>query len=297
MSVAGQASEVPVRPAATLLLVDDRPELEVLVLLRRKASKFVGGMSVFPGGGVDDEDAASAVAALADGLDEGTARRRLELSQGGLAFWMAAVRETFEEAGVLLARAPDAAEPISFADRALRARFDAHRGEVDAGRARLADVLESEGLRLATDRIHYVARWITPTGPPRRYDTRFFIAKAPAGQQARADETEAVDAEWMRPADALARFAQGELRMLPPTVGMLRILSGFVSAEEAVASAKRQQDQPDQPARVGGRGGHWRVLLPGDDGYTGDAKDTQAWVRLTSSPALRSKVQGPTPAE
>jgi hypothetical protein len=86
--------------------------------------------------------------------------------------------------------------------------------------------------------------------------------------------------------------------MLPPTVGMLRILSGFTSADEAVASAKLQQDTPDREARVVGRGGQWRVLLPGDEGYdAGEYDGSLAWVRLTSPSLLRSKIQGLTPKD
>ena len=172
MSVPAKAEAVPIRPAATLMLVDDRPDLQVLVLLRRKGSQFVGGMSVFPGGGVDEEDGARDVETLADGLDEKTARERLDLDRTGLAYWMAVVRETFEEAGVLLARRPNHAGPLSLDDPDLKQRFDAHRRAVDSGRALLADVLQAEGLRLATDLIHYTGRWVTPVGPPRRYDTR-----------------------------------------------------------------------------------------------------------------------------
>jgi len=294
MSFAGPKDEVPIRPAATLMLVDDRPDLEVLLLLRRRGSNFVGGMSVFPGGGVDAEDAGPHAEALADGLDEGAASARLDMPEGALAHWVAVIRETFEEAGVLLARSPDRPAPISFDAVDVRERFAAHRGEVDAGRALLTDVIRAENLRLATDLIHYTARWITPPGPPRRYDTRFFIARAPVGQVPSADRTEAVAAEWMRPVDALERFAEGELLMLPPTVGMLRILSGFTSAAEAVGSARLQQDTPDRPARVGGRGGAWRVLLPGDEDYDGDGDGSLAWVRLASPSLLRSNIQGPT---
>jgi len=99
----------------------------------------------------------------------------------------------------------------------------------------------------------------------------------------------------MRPVDALERFARGELLMMPPTVGMLRILSGFASADEAVTSARLQQDTPDRQARVT-RGARWRVLLPGDDAYHGDDDGTLAWVRWASPSRLRSKVQGPQAA-
>jgi 8-oxo-dGTP pyrophosphatase MutT (NUDIX family) len=278
--VAPDPASVPVRPAATIMLLDDRPDLHVLLLRRRAGSAFVGGMSVFPGGGVDPHDADAEVVASCAGLDDGLASRRLGVPHGGLAYWVAAVRETFEEAGVLLAidaqgRAVDLSPP------AVESRFAKLRVEVDSGRARLAHAVRAEGLRLALDRVHYAARWITPEGPPRRYDTRFFVAALPPGQTPVHDDREAVDSEWSRPQEALARFAARDLAMLPPTVGMLRILAGFSHAADAVAAAAAQEDEADRPARITGDGVTWRVMLPGDADYdTAPAQDMRAWVRL-----------------
>ena len=262
---------VPVRPAATLMLVDDRPDLHVLLLRRRAASDFVGGMSVFPGGGVDRGDVVPLAEATCRGLSDAAASARLGLAAGGLAYWIAAIRETFEEAGVLLAIEAATGEPADLAAPERAARVAGLRREVDAERASMPDAARSEGLLLAVDRLHYVARWITPLGPPRRYDTRFFVAGLPAGQQALHDAREAVDSEWLRPADALARCERGERTMLPPTFAMLRVLSRFASAGEVLAAAVRHQDAPDQVAQLGGDGRRWRVLLPGDAGYTAAA--------------------------
>jgi hypothetical protein len=163
----------------------------------------------------------------------------------------------------------------------VESRFARLRVEVDSGRARLTDAVRAEGLRLAVDRVHYAARWITPPGPPRRYDTRFFAAALPPGQTPVHDDREAVDSEWRRPGEALARFARGELAMLPPTVGMLRILAGFERAEEAVGAAARCEGDPDLPARLTGSGEGWRVVLPGDADYeSAPARELRAWVRL-----------------
>jgi 8-oxo-dGTP pyrophosphatase MutT (NUDIX family) len=274
-------SAVPVRPAATIMLLEDRPDLHVLLLRRRAGSAFVGGLSVFTGGGVDAADAEPAVEACCTGLDDRAASRRLGVARGGLAYWVAAVRETFEEAGVLLAVDAASGRPVDLASPDVEQRFATLRADVDAGRVRLADAVRAEGLRLSVDAIHYAARWITPEGPPRRYDTRFFVAALPTGQIAVHDDREAVDSEWRRPADALARFARGELALLPPTVGMLRILAGFSRAADAVAAAAAQQDGPDRAALLTGEGASWRVVLPGDSDYeTAPAQDLRAWVRL-----------------
>jgi len=269
---------VPVRPAATVLLLADRPDLHVLLLRRRAASDFVPGMVVFPGGAVDEADAAPEVLARCADLDDAEASRRLGLERAGLAYWVAAVRETFEEAGVLLARRDG--HPLSLAQPEEAERFSALRAEVDHGRVRLVDVLREEALRLAAAAIHYAARWVTPEGPRRRYDTRFFVAALPEGQQALHDEREAVHSEWVRPADALARFEAGELSMLPPTNGMLRLLASYPRCEHAVAAAARHQHGPDVPVRLGGEGQRWRVLLPGDPDYVAGTTPIRAWVRF-----------------
>src|SRR5688572_21485626 len=228
------ANAVPVRPAATVMIVDDRPDLHVLLLRRRAASAFVPSMDVFPGGGVDASDGEPDGDA---GLDDAAASARLGLASGGLAYWRAAVRETTEEAG----------------------------------------------LYLATDELCYVARWITPPGPPRRYDTRFFLAALPAGQTPVADQDEAVHAEWVRPAQALADFAAGTRAMLPPTAGMLRILASYTSGAEVVRAAQCAEALADRRMRlVALGGGQWSVLLPDElpSGATGEIQELEAWVRL-----------------
>jgi 8-oxo-dGTP pyrophosphatase MutT (NUDIX family) len=230
MAVAASTA-VPVRPAATVMIVDDRPDLHVLMLRRRAASQFVPDMDVFPGGGVDSADATLPGAAQ---LDDATASARLGLASGGLAYWVAAVRETSEESG----------------------------------------------LALALDALHYVARWITPPGPPRRYDTRFFVATLPAGQTPVADQSEAVHAEWLRPAGALEDFAARRRAMLPPTVGMLRILASYADSAEVIDAAARAEAGPDHRVQLAAEGeGRWRVLLPGE-ARAPKMLDTEAWVRL-----------------
>jgi len=262
------------------MLLVDRPDLHVLMLRRRAGSDFVGGMFVFPGGGVDDEDA------MGTGSEAQRASARLGLAEGGLAYWIAAIRETFEEAGLLLARNADGGL-VDLRDEARAARFQAHREEVDAGRRSLSAVLEAEKLTAATDSLSYVARWITPRGPSRRYDTRFFAAPAPPGQRALPDRREAVHSEWVRPRDALRRFEAREMAMLPPTFAMLRLLSGFEGSSQALSAARQQQDGPDRQVRMLGDAlSAWRVFLPGDAEYeAGQGEWTEGWLRW-SSPAV-----------
>ena len=171
---------VAVRDAATVMLVRDAPAgVEVFMVRRSLRLVFGGGAHVFPGGAVDDAD--RDMERWCAGLTDEQASAILGLARGGLAFWVAAVRECFEEAGVLLASGPDG-ESLALDDPATAERFASHRKAVDAGERSLAQVCELEHLRLAADGMHYVSRWITPEGPPRRFDTRFFVCAAPERQ-------------------------------------------------------------------------------------------------------------------
>lgn len=228
---------VEVREAATVLLVRDGAlGLEVAMLRRRPDSGFVPGAYVFPGGALDDEDRDPRWSARCDGHDDTTASAALGVAGGGLAYWVAAVRECFEEAGLLLARRADGSV-VAPAPGAEVARFDGHRHRVDRGHTDLLDVVEAEDLWVAAGDLHYFARWITPEPAPRRYDTRFFVGRAPAGQELRHDGVETVAALWARPTDALARHAAGDFELIRPTQHSLEILSDYPDADAVLAAA------------------------------------------------------------
>lgn len=271
MSQSFDPESVPLQFASTVILVDDRPDLQVLCLRRRAGSEFVGGMTVFPGGGLDPHDGDPAYAARILGRSAAEADARLGV-EGAIAYWVAVARETLEEVGVLLGCARDGGPiPPSVLE---------HRHAVDAGRMTLLEVLEREDVVLDLTGVHDIGRWITPVGAPRRYDTRFFVARMPAGQTAVIDDVEAVHAEWRTPADALAAYDRGELAMLPPTVCVLQVLTRFETADAVLDAAARAHGPGDQ-ARIAGleRAGGFRVMLPGDDGYDDPgARDVLGWV-------------------
>ena len=258
---------VPVRDAATVMLVRDGTDgVEVLMLRRNLNSDFVGGAYVFPGGGVDAGDGATEVEALCVGRTDTDASAMLGIDGGGLAFWVAAIRESFEEAGLLLA-VDDAGEMVRFDDPAVNDRFAEHRRAVDGGERARIEVARAEGIRLATDRIHYFSRWITPLGAPRRYDTRFFIAHPPEWQDPVHDDREVIENVWIRPVDALARHERGEFELIFPTVRSLEALGRFSTAEQIVAHAATiGRIEPVLPTIEEGVGG-LRILLPGDGAY------------------------------
>ncbi|MCB1262610.1 MAG: NUDIX hydrolase [Acidimicrobiales bacterium] len=265
----GPAADVPVRDAATVMLVRDADGggIEVFMLRRNLQSDFVGGAYVFPGGAVDPEDSADDLRPVCGWRDDAAASAALGVASGGLAFWVAAVRECFEEAGVLLAY--DASGSIvRFDDPAVDARFDAHRRSVDRGERRLVEVCEAEGLQLALDGMSYFSRWITPEGAPRRYDTRFFVAAAPEGQTPLHDDREVIANLWITPTEALARHQAGEFEMVFPTVRSLLAIDRFDSAADLLAHAAAIEDVPAiLPRIVAEPEGGLRIVLPGDPAY------------------------------
>jgi 8-oxo-dGTP pyrophosphatase MutT (NUDIX family) len=194
---------------------------------------------VFPGGAVDAGDRDPELFARCRGLTDATASAALGVAEGGLGFWVAAVRETFEEAGVLLARSGGA--PV---DGAAPALVEA-RAALNAGRRAFADVVRAHDLTLETAALRPCSRWITPMGAPRRYDTRFFLAAAPEGHAYEHDDGEAVASGWVRPADALASFGRREIDLILPTVRCLEALAEHPTAAAAIAGLERIADNTD----------------------------------------------------
>ena len=258
------------RPAATVMVVRDGPHvaapLEVLMLRRSLHADFVGGAHVFPGGAVDPGDGGAGASWPVRGLDDEVASATLGVSTGGLAYWVAAVRECFEEAGLLYACGVDGA-PVDFADPGVAARFARHRAALNARERSFVEVCESEGLRLSLDALRYFAHWITPEGSSRRYDTRFFVAPAPAGQTPAHDAGETISDVWVRPAKALASHRAGEMELILPTIRNLQAIGRFATTAELLDAASSVGDVPTVLPRVVTDDGGLRLLLPGDPGY------------------------------
>lgn len=219
------------REAATVMLVRDAPDLEVFMLRRSTALEFVGGASVFPGGAVDPADGDPALLARCTGWSDAEASATIGVDGRGLRFWVAAVREAFEEAGVLLARRRTTGTLVD----AAAPEFVTARAALNAGALAFADLVFGEDLVLDTAGLRPCSRWITPVGAPRRYDTRFFLAAAPGGHTYEHDDGEAVASDWVRPADAVAAFRRGEIDLILPTLRCLESLAGHRGAQGAIA--------------------------------------------------------------
>ncbi|MBI4539639.1 MAG: NUDIX hydrolase [Gemmatimonadetes bacterium] len=245
-------------PAATVVLLRDGPlgsAPEVLLLRRHRSAGFVPGAYVFPGGRVDTEDREQRIVARTAGLTAEEAAARLELPAGeppALAYYLAAVREAFEETGLLIARdrqerfAPCAAGNPEVA----RLRQELLRAERS-----FAHILERLDLRVAADALEYIAHWITPEAEPRRYDTRFFAAVVPRDREVTPHRPELVDALWCPPADALEQHRRGALPMIFPTLRTLESLTPFARPEDALAAFRRERIRAIQPKIVRGETG------------------------------------------
>jgi 8-oxo-dGTP pyrophosphatase MutT (NUDIX family) len=262
---------VPVKPAATVLLVRDADAggVEVFMLRRTFNAAFASGMFVFPGGKVDDVDGVDEIAELCDGLTDAHASSLLGIANGGLAYWVACIRECFEEAGVLLARHETTGDVVRFDDDATAQRFEVERENIHDGSVALLDLCKREGLRLTTDDIHYVSHWITPMGEKRRFDTRFFIARAPQAQEPLHDDGETIESFWISPQEAIERAHERDLMLMPPTKANIEFLLPYKTADEVLAAAAQvgmpQTILPklkiDADGRVVG------IAMPGDPEY------------------------------
>jgi 8-oxo-dGTP pyrophosphatase MutT (NUDIX family) len=255
------------RQAATVLLLRDgvRPDggaaLEVYLQRRTRGMPFAGGMSAYIGGGVDPRDGDKQIAwagpapdrwAAAFGCDERTARELV----------CAAVRETFEEAGVLLAGPADAAEGAVVPDVS-GDDWEARRQALMSREMSLAELLAARELAVRSDLLRPFAHWITPPVEPRRYDTKFFAAALPVGQEARHVSGEADEVSWLTPSAALAEMRAGTRPMLPPTIHTLGQLEPFPDVAAALAGSPPEPLHPISPTFEDEPDGRWAVLPDG----------------------------------
>ncbi len=255
---------VPVPAATVILLRDAAPSPEVLLIARHAKSQFLPDTYVFPGGRVDEGDAT--LADRVGGLTGAEAAARLgpeRTPRDALAFYVAAIRETFEESGILLARRRGKPELL---DAATAQKLSRHRLEVQEGSTSFREIAEENDLELACDLLSAHGHWITPEMVPQRFDTLFFTALAPAGQLAAHDGVEATDHVWLRPEDALAQYRKNERRMIFPTLCNLETIAGFASVEQALAASRRRPLVPVLP-RMAERDGERILEIPSEAGY------------------------------
>jgi 8-oxo-dGTP pyrophosphatase MutT (NUDIX family) len=224
------------RPAATIVLLrDEGSGLQLLLMRRNRQAGFVPGAYVFPGGRVDASDSTAGILERVDTLTPVAAAQRLELEgidPPAIAYYLAALREAFEETGILVGVRADGTAPSTAAeDEGVdRIRNDLMRDDIS-----FAEAVSRMECRIAGDSVEYIAHWITPKPEPRRYDTRFFAAKVDARALPIVDPREMTEALWISPVEALRRLDRGELPMVFPTIKTIEQLVGFETADDALA--------------------------------------------------------------
>jgi 8-oxo-dGTP pyrophosphatase MutT (NUDIX family) len=261
----GGASPAIAREAATVVLArDGRAGVEVLLLERHPGSRMAPGAHAFPGGRVEAADAPPDAERLCWGLTATAAAARLQTvapPERAIGFWIAAIREAFEEAGLLLAYDRRGAPFVP--GRSAAARFAEHRRRVRADSQAFRAMVIEERLVLATDRMAYWAHWITPEERPVRYDTRFFVAAAFPEGTADPDGLEVIGARWLTPGDAVARHRAGELLLPGVTQQILATVEVYPTAAALLAAAPSREIRPVRP-RIVLKDGQERILLPED---------------------------------
>ena len=259
-------NDAPLRYAATVVLVRDGEQgVEILLQERSGKSESFGGMFVFPGGKVDLHDADEQYQAIYSGHSDEDASALLSVPKYGLAYWMGGIRECFEEAGILLAY-DKKGDIISFDDPETKTRFTAHRDALNAGTSSLLDICKAEELTLAADQMYYYSHWVTPLTQPRRFDTRFFVCKAPDNQEPIIDNHEVVSQCWINPAEAIRREQEEGFKIFFPTIKNLEPLCDFQNVADLLKGVAAIKEFPRiLPMRVSADADI--PLIPGDEGY------------------------------
>jgi 8-oxo-dGTP pyrophosphatase MutT (NUDIX family) len=241
---------IPKKASTVILLKENkRRGFDVFLLKRHEKSSFMGGNYVYPGGRVDQNDGSIELRSLSKGVTLEEARKHFGETcspEESLAHWIAAIRELFEEAGVLLAyhRKGNLFQP---GNREEREKFLHYRGLLQEGNLSISEMAEKENLLFALDRLHYYAHWITPEARPERFDTRFFLARYPSGQEASHDRKETTAGIWLTPRKALEENLKGDVILSPPTLKTLEDLSRFKNIDEMLNSQRKEDIRPILP--------------------------------------------------
>ena len=234
--------------AATVMLLRshgnaDTKEVEILMVLRNRKSRFVPGYHVYPGGILDPEDYEPDIERFCRGIDRKQASEILpDMSrpEKALGAWVAGIRETFEEVGMLIAERKDGS-PVTIRTEEERNRFCDYRRALNKGKMKFHQMLEKEDLILPLDRLYYFSHWITPEPLPLRYDVRFFVAEAPPEQAVIHDGVELTEHLWLTPSRALEDYEKGKIGMVLPQIMTLVDVSRFKTVAAAIASAKTRR--------------------------------------------------------
>ena len=254
-------------PAATVLVLKDSQEgIEVLMVKRSKKSSF-GNLYVFPGGKIDEDDYHNEWESYCDGHNDNRASEILGLSESGLSYWIACIRESFEEVGILLAKRKSG-EKLNLEGHD-KNNFDKYREDLINHKISFLEICKKEELILTTENIAPLSHWITPDFEIERFDTRFFIAYFPKNQIVQHDGVELIHSLWINPNEALKKAMEGEMQMILPTTENLKLCSDFASVREMLENQKNLTKNDIKPIlpKFYKENGTWNILFPSDEDY------------------------------
>ncbi|MGE0769070.1 MAG: NUDIX hydrolase [Hyphomicrobiaceae bacterium] len=252
-----ESNSVPARPSATIMLVRDGADgIEIFMVVRDRPMDGAMGAVVFPGGKIDEEDR----------HPESWSHLVAPQSHPELPYWLAAMRETFEEAGVVIARPKGATAGDLGAARA-REMVATYRDRLLDRKITFAEIIRTEGLVPALDHMVHFAHWQTPFGLPKRFDTHFFLVSSPEGQEPIHDGREMVDCFWIPPGRIVEEANSGQRTLVPATRLNLELLAESRTVAEAMERARARSVIMVRPERFKMDDGVWAVRIPTEAGY------------------------------
>jgi 8-oxo-dGTP pyrophosphatase MutT (NUDIX family) len=262
-----EISSVP-KDSATVILVRQahRKALEVFLARRHVNQSFMAGAFVFPGGRLEAADADFALTKHISTKDDFHPQSLLQdnslIKKMALSFFICAIRETFEETGVLFARTKSGYS-IDFGNAIIKSRFAAYRQSLNLGNITLTEIARQEELILMPELLVPYSHWITPEIAPKRFSTRFFLAELPQGHSATTDRDELTSSLWVTPHDALQMHTAGKITLMPPTLKTIEEMANFISLDELFVAARYRSIYPimPQPMKDG-------LKLPHDPEYS-----------------------------
>ncbi|MDA8884832.1 NUDIX hydrolase [Gammaproteobacteria bacterium] len=256
-----------ITPAATVLIIrDSNNGIEVFMVERSNRPPF-GDLFVFPGGKIDQSDNDPRAQSLCKSISDKEASLLLGIEKNGLGYWVACVRECFEEVGILLAEKKDGS--MLNLNGIEKEKYQKYRQDLLAEKISFYDICMQEELELLTENIAPFSHWITPALEVKRFDTRFFIACLPKNQTGIHDGNELVNSLWISVDEAIKKAYAGEMNMIMPTIKNLEQCVGFNSIQELLSHQQQltNEDIPPILPKFFKKDGNWVGLLPGDAGY------------------------------
>ena len=241
----GNYQQVPTPAASVLLIRDTNQRIEVFMIKRSMKTNF-GGVWVFPGGKIDNEDISNNYLKYSPHLDDALASERLGLKKNGLSYWAACIRECFEESGILLANKKGVNLKNTVLNKDDLKIIDQYKSKILQGENIFYQMIDTLNLELATNELAYISHWVTPKIEKRRYSTRFFIART-TDQVAVHDGVEGVESKWINPEEALQESKSGNFPMIMPTIKNLEMICGFTNTAELLSTMnnKNKSDIPN----------------------------------------------------